>query len=94
MIKGRLRFSRAQCLIAALAAFSTWSPQASAQTTYTTTWASVDSHPIPEWFKRRKIRDLLPLGPLRRRGVWQRMVPAQHVSLRGRRVQSPRGYVR
>ena len=45
----------AHWVIACAAALTAWSPSASAQTTYTTTWASVDSHTgAPEWFQDAK----------------------------------------
>jgi alpha-L-fucosidase len=52
------RFERtiAPVALACIAASVVWSPVASAQTRYTASWASVDTHaPAPEWFQDAKL---------------------------------------
>ncbi|HEX7670421.1 MAG TPA: alpha-L-fucosidase, partial [Polyangiaceae bacterium] len=47
---------RASFAVVCAAAVTVWSPRATGQTQYTTTWASVDQHPpAPEWFKDGKL---------------------------------------
>ena len=55
MSKIRLGCRSAHWVLACAAAFTTWSPQASAQTTYSASWTSLDTHnPAPEWFQDAK----------------------------------------
>jgi alpha-L-fucosidase len=55
MFRTRLGSNGALCVLACAAALTAWLPRASAQTTYTASWTSLDTHnPAPEWFQDAK----------------------------------------
>ena len=66
-----------------------------AQGPYQPDWPSLQAHTAaPEWFRRREVRHLLPLGGVFRAGLRQRVVSAQHAPKRRTGIPLSRGHLR